>query len=183
MKKIKITKKEKLAIEEIVVVLGVIILIFLAINFYSRLSLISPVNGEKTIDRTPEFSWSGKCNEYILLVDDSNNFDSPILEISLKGNTYIPEKEFGFGDYYWKIKAFDGEKWVESKIESFKVESFIALKLENEEVRNIGNTPAKVDVLKKDESGWSIVGAAVLSVNEILVYEEGDGLYKAEQNE
>lgn len=184
MKEIKVTRKEKLVIEEIAVFLGIIILVFLAINFYSRLSLVSPSNEEVLIDRNPEFSWSGKYNEYELLVDDSINFDSPILKVvDLKGNSYKANKEFGFGKYYWKIKAFDGEEWIESKSGSFKVESVVALRFEEEGVRNVGNTEAKVDILEKDEAGWSVVGAAVLDVRELLSEDGEERVYKAEQNE
>lgn len=179
MKINKLNRKEKVFIEEFAIILGALIIVFLSINFNTRLFLVAPQ--EKIItDRTPLFSWSGNYDLYELIVDDDVNFDSPILKINLFENKYQGEKDLEFGNYYWKIKAFNGESWIESKIGKFRIDSLVALQLEEEGARNIGNVPIKVDILENN----LVVGAAILDVKETLVDENQENkIYRAEQNE
>ncbi len=52
MRKNKLNQKEKIFIEEFAIILGALIIVFLSINFNSKLNLVAPQ--EKTItDRTP----------------------------------------------------------------------------------------------------------------------------------
>jgi len=43
-----------------------------------------------------------------LVVDNNSDLSSPEINISQTQNNYIASTEMGFGDYYWKVRAFDG---------------------------------------------------------------------------
>jgi hypothetical protein len=82
--------------------------------------LIEPVNGQTTIDQTPFFDWSdstdpdGNTVSYQLRVDDDPGFASPQISKNWLGlsqyQTSLSE-QLSTGEYYWKVRAFDGTEY------------------------------------------------------------------------
>jgi hypothetical protein len=68
--------------------------------------LITPVNG--SIVHHPAFAWSyvAANSYYTLQVDDSPEFSSPEIYVSLEETTYVPG-ELPERTYYWRVKAVD----------------------------------------------------------------------------
>ncbi|MCP4581781.1 MAG: hypothetical protein GY839_09185 [candidate division Zixibacteria bacterium] len=77
-------------------------------------SLISPPNGDESIDLTPTLTWSdvSEATVYHLQVDDNSNFSSPVYEnASLTGQSYTFPSNLATGQYYWHVRCSDGEQW------------------------------------------------------------------------
>jgi hypothetical protein len=91
--------------------------------------LISPNDGAKTGDKTPEFKWSEVTDPsgevtYVLQIADNSEFSSPEVETSaITGGSYTVTEKLDGGTHYWRVKAVDGagnsSPWSETW--SFKV--------------------------------------------------------------
>ena len=71
-------------------------------------SLISPAEGVRTNDNTPEFNWSGAIDavKYELWVDNDAEFASPEIRENVFLTTHTPTSELTDGNYSWRVKAF-----------------------------------------------------------------------------
>jgi hypothetical protein len=145
-----------------IVLIALIIFVFAGVT---SISLMSPIRGSATDDRTPEFSWAGLQGNYLLMVDDDPAFGSP-LTYEILGNSFSPAKDLEFGSYYWKVVS----NGIESEVNEFSILSTVQLSRKKETVRNTGN----VDVLMK-----TITGAFLLGEDEVI--EIGEENVTAEQ--
>jgi hypothetical protein len=76
-------------------------------------TLISPNNGAKTSDKTPEFTWSEVTDPsgvtYVLQIASNSDFSSLELEVSgITGGSYTVTEKLSDGTHYWRVKAVDG---------------------------------------------------------------------------
>ena len=71
-------------------------------------SLISPAEGARTNDNTPEFKWFGTVDawKYELWVDNDANFASPEIRENVSLTTYTLSIELADGTYSWRVMAF-----------------------------------------------------------------------------
>lgn len=80
-------------------------------------TLSSPTNQTSTSDNTTTFVWVNDIvsANYSLIVDDSSNFGSAVINQSgiLIFNYTLPS-ELADGTYYWKVEAYQGSKYVMS---------------------------------------------------------------------
>jgi len=90
--------------------------------------LVSPKDGAKTGDNTPELEWGEVTDPsgvtYVLQIADNKDFNSPELEASgITGGSYTVTDKLDDGTHYWRVKAVDGagnsSPWSETW--SFKV--------------------------------------------------------------
>jgi parallel beta-helix repeat protein len=99
--------------------------------------LSNPEDGNVTIDRTPTLSWNvGSDSDddgltYNLLVDDTSDFSSPVIDTSTGSLQYTPVSDLGLDSvYYWKVNASDGTtSGLFSDIWNFTVESYVSISL------------------------------------------------------
>ena len=84
--------------------------------------LLSPLNNENVIDRVT-FSWNNAlgADSYQLIVDDDPFFESPEVNISLSGTSYVTSLP-AEATYYWKVKAVNtgGENVSETRRLTFR---------------------------------------------------------------
>ncbi len=75
---------------------------------------ISPTDGTKINTNFPEFRWSGAIGAtmYLLVVDDDASFSSPEINLSLKVKAYSSVASLPDGFYYWRVGAFEGDKFL-----------------------------------------------------------------------
>jgi hypothetical protein len=76
-------------------------------------ALVSPEDGDKTRDSTPELEWSEVTDPsgvtYVLQIADNSEFSSPELEVSgITVTSYTVIEKLGDGTHYWRVKAVDG---------------------------------------------------------------------------
>ena len=71
-------------------------------------SLISPAEGARTNDNTPEFKWLGAVGavKYELWVDNNADFASPEIRENVSTVTHTPTSELADGTYSWRVLAF-----------------------------------------------------------------------------
>ncbi|WP_374688282.1 hypothetical protein [Promineifilum sp.] len=71
------------------------------------LSLSAPGNASSTADTTPTFSWSaaGNATEYQLMVDNNNDFSSPVINLLRGGTQYTHGAALAAGTYYWGVRG------------------------------------------------------------------------------
>ncbi|MCP4580152.1 MAG: hypothetical protein GY839_00935 [candidate division Zixibacteria bacterium] len=70
--------------------------------------LTSPPNGNEDDTDPPTFIWEVPegASAYTLVIDDNNDFSSPILDLGgLSNNTFTPVGSFDEGTYYWHVSA------------------------------------------------------------------------------
>ncbi|MGQ9788423.1 MAG: STT3 domain-containing protein [Candidatus Hadarchaeaceae archaeon] len=71
--------------------------------------LLTPENGAVLTDNTPVFSWSSVpgATGYRLVVDEEQDFSSPLLDNLIDGTTFTPPSGLSPSSYYWKVYAVD----------------------------------------------------------------------------
>jgi len=135
----------------------------------SSLQPLYPLQNTITDERRPQFQWQGTGEQYTLLVDDDQDFSSP-MEFAVAGNLYTPGSDLEFGTYWWKV-TING---VESGPRKLMIVSKVALsRLQKDVISNSGNTPVIVH-------RSPLEGAFVLGVNETTTIGEEESV-KAEQ--
>ena len=135
----------------------------------SSLQVLFPLNNMVTEDRAPLFEWSGAAGSYELLIDDDQDFSSP-MAFNVSGNRYRPSQELDFGTYWFKLKS----EGAETMPRKFTVVSSVALsRQEMGTIRNSGNTALLVHM-------GGLTGAVTLAVNRTLEIGENEDV-KAEQ--
>lgn len=70
-------------------------------------NLISPTDGERTPKDQPTFTWTspGIEAEYRIEIDESIDFDQPLINALLTDITYTPDLALDGGDFYWRVQA------------------------------------------------------------------------------
>lgn len=71
--------------------------------------LLAPGNSATLTDNTPTFSWSSVPDavSYRLVVDDDQDFSSPVLESQTSDTVFTPPSGLSPGRYYWEVIAVD----------------------------------------------------------------------------
>jgi|GEM_PF-2255301 len=98
--------------------------------------LVSPANGWTGAERQPELAWGGLQGGFVLMIDESPGFGSPVT-MEVDGNSYIPQEPLEFGTYYWKVVSLEGAS---SATGMFTVVSEVEVEREGAQLRNTGNT-------------------------------------------
>ncbi len=169
-------KLKKLLKREALILIAVALFFYIGFNI-NTIRLIEPDN--IIDDRTPELKWYGNKDGYRLLIDDDADFENPLVDVRVEGNSYQINRDLDIGTYYWKVIADD----LESVTGMFVIGSLVSVKLDENKLKNVGNVPINVTIKEKIGGSWSIVGAAVLDVREVLEREDNnETLYEAEQN-
>ena len=72
-------------------------------------SPLSPSDGAVTNDNKPTFDWSDVTGavEYQLQVDNSPDFSSPEIQVTVSTSTYTPTAELSEDNYSWCVQARD----------------------------------------------------------------------------
>lgn len=119
--------------------------------------LVSPIDGFESFEREVVFDWSGWGKEYTILLDDDDDFNSPIIK-KVTGNFYVVD-DLEIGKYYWKVQ----KEAVESHVRSFEIKSLVGLDVveDDEEIilRNSGNVDETISATN------SITGQVVFDVD------------------
>ena len=145
-----------------------IVLFFILAIILDDSMLIYPIQSIHTYDRRPEFRFVGNA---ILVVDNDEEFDSPIIEVESE-DYYKPKQDLNVGRYYWKIRKGS----VESEVREFTIDSVVATKLDDNKLFNKGNVMVGVS---KGVTG-AVVGT--LHPGEFLEVEDNE-TYTSRQNE
>ena len=156
----------------IYITLGILALILIA-NSNNNLTLIYPEDKSNIQLRNPTFKWIGYANE--LIIDDNYNFDSPIKE-KVEGNSHKIKNKLNFETYFWKL---NGNK--QSPTYQFSIDSFVALKSNNQNVTNLGNTDLDIEIHQKEKGFWKITGNVILLENETKQLEANSSLLIAKE--
>lgn len=71
--------------------------------------LLSPENGAVLPDNVPTFTWSSSpgASSYRLVVDEDQDFSSPVLDNVTSGTSFTAATGLSPGRYYWKVYALD----------------------------------------------------------------------------
>jgi len=72
-------------------------------------ALLSPDNGEIVTIATPTFVWSNEAGvfRYGIVVDNDQDFGSPLIENWVDGTSFMSPVELPSGTYYWEIFVID----------------------------------------------------------------------------
>lgn len=72
-------------------------------------TLVAPGNGSSTADSTPTFNWTAPAGAtvYRLLVDNNNDFSSPVIDRNVSATQYTHGTALPAGTYYWATRAFN----------------------------------------------------------------------------
>jgi cysteinyl-tRNA synthetase len=76
----------------------------------SQPKLQMPADGATTPDPTPLFNWRnayGYPTTYRLVVDDDDDFSSPVLDVDRERSRYTPPSPLDAGTYHWRVRARD----------------------------------------------------------------------------
>jgi hypothetical protein len=70
-------------------------------------ALLGPDHGSSIYDRTPTFAWQGidAASSYRIQVDDSESFDSLLIDETVTSASYTPADALPDGTYYWRVLA------------------------------------------------------------------------------
>jgi len=150
---------------QLVVVVGVFVFVVL---FVPKLDY--PGDGDVLERRDIDFRFR---NANVILIDDNEDFSSP-REINLS-ELNVTKLLFDSGTYYWKAVGL-----VSSGARSFTVGSNVGLELDNDSLKNVGDTILNVSV--RDSAG--LAGLVILDVDiEYPVNVSEDVNYRGEQYE
>jgi len=150
---------------QLVIVVGVFTF---AVLFVPRLDY--PGDGDVLERRDIDFRFR---NANVILIDDNEDFSSP-REINLS-ELNVTKLLFDSGTYYWKAVGL-----VSSGARSFTVGSNVGLELDNNSLKNVGDTTLNVSV--KDSAG--LAGLVILDIDiEYPVDSENGTIYRGEQYE
>lgn len=137
---------------KIIIIVNLIIITILFTHF--NILLEYPKNNQHLFDRNAELKWKGNYNNYILYIDDNEEFKSPTIK-RVTGNSYLINN-LDFGIYYWKIKT---EK-ISSPTWKFTIDSEVAINMIEKEddidIKNVGNTDLDLE-LRNPITGLAIV--------------------------
>jgi hypothetical protein len=152
----------------------------------SAVTLGIPTMDSILINRTPVFNWTRATDidndslQYRLIVDDTQTFDFPEVNVTVSSLNFTPFTELDFDTYYWFVQAYDGEGFgANSSTRNFTVISSIVISLVNDSIifppllpnatdnttdnspypfvlRNDGNT--WLDIYINSTSIWQTVG-------------------------
>jgi len=129
------------------------IAILIAFILFTSTILLNPK--EKTLERKPEFRWTGLATTYTIMIDDNLDFSTPIIQ-KVDGKTFTPEENLELGEQYWKVKGIR-----ESQVNKFTIESKVSIKKEQEDLKNDGNTRLKLETIP-------VTGAAILDIDDTI---------------
>jgi hypothetical protein len=121
------------------------ILMWVRVNESNRqplaVNLTAPADNSTIINRTPLFSWNASRDPdgddiwYNLIVDDTETFDFPEINISTNLTNYTDISELSFGTYYWMVTASDNRSVpVNSSKFNFTLISAVVISLPNETI-------------------------------------------------
>ncbi len=137
--------------ESSVLILSIIIIFLVAFLSFSSITLVSPYGG--TVDRSPVFEWMGDYDSYRILIDDDSSFESPLIDVGFEEEYFSLGEDLEFGEYYWKLIAFEDGKVVESKPLKFEIVSLVSYSIDENDLVSEGNVRSDLD---------SITGGVVL---------------------
>ena len=145
--------------------------------------LTQPKDNIIITNRYPEFKWDSNQNTYRLIVDNSPDFNSPIIDVSLTEKSFKSNIKLDLSKYYWKVI---GEN-TGSAVNSFTITSIVAVELEENSttsvIKNVGNVRTKITT-EENRNGFSVIGAVILDINELLAKNKTNQTsFKAEQDE
>ena len=138
-----------------------VLLLYLILGFFA-IPLISPADGLYTTNRKPEFVWGGMQGEFVLFLDDSPDFETPLVR-KVSGNSYRFDKPLDFGTYYWKVES----SGISSAVRKLTIGSSVVLSREKNIVRNEGNTEVLLH---------RMTGAVVLGIGSSVEIEEEENV-------
>ena len=84
-------------------------------------SATTPGNNSQTAVNLTQLIWTDAYNgiNYHLVVDDNNDFSSPVIDTILGGTSYTSPTELPFDTYYWYVEADDGSVFDSTGIMNF----------------------------------------------------------------
>lgn len=138
---------------------GVTVLVVFLFLLSSGIVLLKP-HGSITDVKTT-FEWVSPHDNVRLLVDDSLDFDNPLVDVPVRGSSFTLSSDLDFGKYYWRVVSNSGN----SVTGQFVLDSMIRMDVEDDKLRNEGNTAVGID---------GITGRAVLDVGEETDLREGE---------
>ena len=138
-----------------------IALMFLFLVLLEGVILLKPFG--VTDDIYPTFYWISPEGKSRLIVDDDERFDNPLVDVGVSGNKYQTAYPLDFGTYYWKIEHKNGESYTGM----FVLNSKVDINVENDYLKNNGNTEVVVD---------TITGRHFLDIGEKRELENGENL-------
>ena len=151
----------------------ILYIIFINLN---KIILTQPKDNSITTERYPEFKWNSKQSDYYkLIVDDSIDFKTPIINVITTEKNYKPDIKLDLTKYYWKVISEN----TASNVNSFTMNSVVAIELDNSLIKNVGNVRTKVTI----EDRVNVIGAHILDINEFFETKKDQNLFKAEQDE
>ena len=87
--------------------LGLLIALVFNLSLIAQTSLVSPKNGTITSASPVEFIWNelSGANSYRLVVSESNDFTSAIIDETGNFTSFTTGLPLGEGDYYWRVET------------------------------------------------------------------------------
>lgn len=114
-------------------------------------------------DVEPSFKWASPYGDVRLLVDDDLGFENPLVDVPVKGNKFTLSDKLDFGKYYWRVDSSGGS----SLIGQFVLDSMIKMDVEEDKLRNEGNTDVAID---------TVTGRTILEIGEETDLQEGENI-------
>ena len=87
------------------------------------------------------------------MIDDDSSFESPLIDVGFEEEYFSLGEDLEFGEYYWKLIAFEDGKVVESKPLKFEIVSLVSYSIDENDLVSEGNVRSDLD---------SITGGVVL---------------------
>ena len=126
---------------EWVLVILVLVIVTTAIIKTNEINVIGPRGSIS--NQYPLFSWTGNFDQFHLLVDDNNQFENPLINVTLEENSFR-SKQLDSGKYYWKVVGFKENRKVETGIIKFILDSVVSFSLDGDTLINTGNVKSRL---------------------------------------
>ena len=165
--------------EQAVLIVGTLLLIMIGVGvfFFSSESIIPIAPTGLTTGNDALFRWNslGDYERYELIVDNNPEFTSPLI---VKTTLHEFQLNLPIGRYYWKVRGYGGNV-TESQVESFYIESVVAVEKAGREIRNSGNAALFLKLL----AGNLFTGNVILDTKKSITIENNISEVEASQLE
>lgn len=166
-KKRKTRKKREHGISLIIIAaLALAVISLFSLNF--NLPLEPSNENEFTTNTIVVFRWLGFADQ--IIIDNNPKFESPKIIEATPGKSYAIT-ELAPGKYYWKTNGV-------SPIQSFAIETKVAIEIKNNTAKNTGNIASLFDIFKN-----ALTGQVILHPNQEIKLDEETEKVIAQENE
>ncbi|MCD4666750.1 hypothetical protein K8R47_02995 [archaeon] len=131
------------------ILVGINVVLISLIFANSFVFLGNPNNNDRITGRVVQFNWEGAAEGYTILIDDNEEFTSPIIKEVTNNSLELDLKP---GTYYWKVQTDN----LESPVWKFYIDTEVVINLETGDeslkIINKGNDNLNLEIRNEESS-------------------------------